>query len=270
MWKRITKILRAVTHCTFVSFILVLPLGYCPDCDDSTGVIFGLHAGTGQTASVIRDCSGDALHSVQSPFKEISGSIYVPIGKSPRSKWIGGLRAGYWTSDMSFATSTSTGYPDYDRVYGATQAMNLNYSYFNPNISLVAEKIGFGFGYVHTDMPVSLDDLERESNLTNITKVRASGHLRLGYVNRTHFVFSFAENEPLIAGGGLGNIGLGYAVGSGRGYTGITGGFYETAGFHQEFRFRLDKQLYGDFSFRAGGQSEVAVGFGLHYRINLK
>lgn len=104
--------------------------------------------------------------------------------------------------------------------------------------------------------------------------VHHSGHIRLGNIESTHFIGSYAENTPLISGGGLFDLGFGYFAGESISmFSGISASFYDEAGFLQQTRFKLNHQLALDIMFRvghAGTASETAISLGINYRLGAK
>lgn len=259
--KRIAGILKrglkAPIHVFMVSFILVLPVGYYPDDPDSSNFTLGVYGGTGQVASVLRGCSGAAYRSEKSSYKDVSGIATWTLNPRERTPIIIGVRGGYWqASKARFPVSGS----------GPTVEMKLDFEYFNPNLSLEGRNAGMGFGVIFGHVPYSFD--------SPYEKIAVSGHLRMGNIEKFHFKFSFAENTPIISGGGLFDLGFGYSAGSKtRMFTGLSFGFYDRPGLLQQSRIRLNNKVDTDISIRigkAGDAFEGSLSAGVIYRFGRK
>ena len=255
------KAAGALPRVAGVLFLLALPIGYYPESTDSTDLLVGVHGGAGQVMTVLRDCDGNALHTEASSFKDVSGSAYLPVYGKGRDVLVLGLRGGHWTSNAGFAMRTSTGAGS--STYGRTLDTQLSFSYINPNLSLETKLIGLGFGYMFGD---AMSDFAPDAK-----PIRYSGHVRLGSIRGGYLIASYAEATPLISGGGPLILGVGYPLGRTlRGLSGVSGGFYDRPGFLQQLRFRLDKYLDMDITFRAGfpgGEFEGAVSAGLVFNL---
>ena len=258
----IPRILRMWPRLPGALIVLVLPIGIYTDSTQSVGVNIGLHAGRGQVASVLRDCSGEPLHSEASAFSDVSASAAVILPSGDDVHFLIGARGGYWGSHAGFATSVyddaSAGY-----IYGRSPDTEMTFTYLNPYFSLEGKAVGFGLGFMLGD---AKSDFSPDSK-----SIDFSGHLRVGSLKRGYFIVSVAEQEPIYSGSGLFDLGIGYPLGAhGMGFTGVTGGFYDQFGFSQQARFRLDRRLSLDLCVRlgnAGGAFEGAVAGGLLFHI---
>lgn len=249
----LTRALKPPLHLFMVSFILVLPVGYYPDDPDSSNLSVGVYGGTGQVASVLRSCSGTAIRTEKSSFKDVSGIATWTLNPQEKTRIIIGVRGGYWrASKARFANLGNV----------STAEMKLNFEYFNPNLSVERKNVGIGFGVIFGHVPISFDDLYE--------RISVSGHLRLGNIKKFHFIFSFAENMPLISGGGLFDLGFGYPAGSKMSmFTGLSAGFYDRLGLLQQTRIRINNRVDTDITFRigkAGDAFEGSLSGGLIYR----
>lgn len=248
------------------SFVLILPFGYYTDSTDTADMALGIHGGTGRVASVLRSCEGEALHSEASTFKDASGSAEIAVPPGMHSPLRVGVRAGYWESMAGFAIREW----DSNREYSRSPETKVNFSYVNPNVSIETPYWGLGAGYVFGDVSSSFDDYGPESNSHNI---RLSMHLRLGNIDQGYLAVSYAENTPLISGGGPFDLGFGYRVHrSVYLFTGMSAGFYDGVGFLQQARVGLMRRLSLDVAMRlggAGGAFEPAISAGLVYSFRL-
>lgn len=255
--RAISNILKVSVHIAVVSFVLVLPLGYYPNSPDSSDFSIGLYGGTGQVASVIRDCAGTALRTEASSYKDVSGLASWRLGTSGGVTYVLGVRGGYWQApDAQFVTSSTTSSPK----------LKLDFDYWNPHFSLEGSKVGVGIGVIFGQVPSSFDAYNN-----GFHELHISAHLRTGKRESAHFIASLAENTPLISGGGFLDFGLGYPVSKKVGmFTGMTFGFYDRPGFLQQARLRMNKRLDADISLRVGGAGDAFEGSaagGLIYHI---
>lgn len=235
------------------TFILVLPIGYYPQSPDSSQVMVGVHGGSGQIMSVVRDCSGNPLASSANTYTDVAGSGYIAV---PGSPVVLGIRGGYFESNVRLA----------DTYYQTIPRQRASYSYVNPNISLEARKVGFGVGLILGKVPVRLEDFFD----TEAEHVTFSSHLRIGDIRGGYLMASIAENTPLISGGSWFDLGLGYTLSPKfQGFTGLSAGMYDRAGFLQQGRFRIHRHVDLDVSLRLGGADgsfEGGISAGLVYR----
>lgn len=267
--------LKTSLHVFMVSFVLVLPIGYYPNSSDSGDIIVGVYGGTGQVASVLRDCDGNALHTEKSSFRDLGGLVSWTLASEGRTKFVIGVRGGYWeVGKARFAQSFGT------NIYGSTPEIFLHDVYLNPNFSIEGKNLGFGFGVLIGDVPILFDDsyyIEPFSALVfpyYNDRVPFSTHLRIGNHQKVYFITSLAENTPIISGGGIFNLGFGYPAGkNARMYSGLTVGFYDRPGFLQHVQFPLSNKLNGEISIRIGGAGDAFEGSfsgGVIYRIGGK
>ncbi len=260
MLKLIKSISNILTHFTFASLVLVLPIGYYYENSDSTDLVVGLHGGKGQVATVLRGCDGSVISSEGHEFSDVCGSAYISVPPGVRSPLIIGIRGGSWESQVKFLDNYST----------ERNERKFKLTYYNPNINIETKLYGLGFGYVSGNIKQKLNYYGSDDSAN---EVKISWHCRLGNVEKGYFTVSFAENTPLISGGGLFNIGVGYKVGkSVYMFSGLGAGFYDASGFVQQIRFKPLRNLALDFNFRLGssaGISESALSGGLVYQMDL-
>lgn len=229
-----------------------------PHDEDSTGLAFGVHGGYGQVASVLRNCSGDVLHAEGSSFSDVSGSAYykaLPV--------VIGIKVGYWSSSAGFARSDAQG------LFSRSPDRNVNFRYINPSISLENRNVGVGFGYISGNVPLRFANFDAQAD--SFSQARISAHLRIGNRKKKYVSASFGENTPLISGGGLFVIGLGYPAGNTvQLFSGLSAGFYDRAGFLQRGAIRVSDNVSLDITARLasnGGVSESSISGGLIYHI---
>lgn len=257
------SVLKVLPHGAFVCFVLVLPIGFYTEDTDSSEVTIGAYGGTGQVASVLRGCGG-IKHAEGSKFTDVGGSAYLTLPPGGQSPLIIGLRGGQWSSEVGFAGRLP------DDSYGRINEVKAEFSYLNPNINLETKYIGLGIGFISGNVRKHFGSYEQDEG--NNEYVKTSWHARLGNINKGYLMFSYAENTPLLSGGGFADLGIGYKLGkSARLFTGGAWGFYDNAGFVQQARINLNKRLTLDISLRlaeAGGISESAISGGINYSID--
>lgn len=257
----IKKTLRALSHVTFVCFVLALPIGYYPENPDSSEVILGVHGGYGQVASVIRDCSGNPIASESSTFVDVSGEAYFAVPPGKRSPLVLGLRGGYFRSNAKFANTQ-----------GPARAQKYTFSYLNTSLNIEKKYIGLGFGRNFGDIPLVFDAGPRWD--PDWSEVAFSGHVQLGNLEKTHFMASFAENTPLVSGGSYFDVGMGIPLGKhARLFTGVSGGFYDMGGVITQARFKVSRTLDADLAVRLGEAADIiegSVAAGLVWRLGAR
>jgi hypothetical protein len=244
---------------TTFAFLAIMPLGM-EVTDEKTGeLMFGIHGGAGQTVTVIRDCSGNALSSKAHPFNEISGSVQYSHRVSDSTTMVLGVRGGQVNVNRHVLVYDQYGFPTDNEV-------NINYPYFNPHVAIEGPGAGLGFGYVGGDLPAMFDD--------EYSHVRLSAHIRLGSADHKYFLVALNENQPLVSAGGPFNIGMGYRPGSRvRSFTGFSALFYEGLGFAQQLEIELSDAFLLDLGFRVGKAHtnfDGAASIGIRFRIPVK
>lgn len=250
--------LRTAPRVFTFSIILLLPFGYAPQEPDSALFEIGVHGGYGQIASILRDCEGNPTSVQTNTFSDVSGAVFFQHPSNSRIKVVYGIRAGYWRSTARFA-----GYP---RDLGD----HVEFFYINPSISLEGTRVGFGLGISFGKVPYSFNNLDEEEPYSERL---ISTHLRLGRVDEAHFVSAFNESEPLVSGGGLWTLGMGYRAGRRTMmFTGMSMLPYDPydIGLIHQMRFRLGPSLAGDLAFRGGfaaKQFEGGLSAGLVWRV---
>lgn len=241
-----------------LAFVFLMSFGYMPLDEDSTSLAFGVHGGYGQVASVLRDCSGRVLHAEGSSFSDVSGSAYykaLPV--------VIGIKVGHWSSSAGFSRSDGQG------LFSRSPDRDVNFTYINPSISIEHRNVGVGLGYISGEVPLNFRSFKVPAE--SFDKVRISAHLRFGNREKGYVAASFGENTPLISGGGLFVIGMGYPAGkSVRLFSGLSVGFYDREGFLQRGAIQVSDNVYLDITARlasSGGVSESSISGGLIYHI---
>jgi hypothetical protein len=261
--KRTGDVLRRISGVICFTFVLVLPIGYTTDTTDTASWTVGVHGGYGRVASVLRSCEGEVLDSEGSAYYDVSASLVSPPLPVDHGFWQAGIRGGVWRAPSArFARSS-----------GET---SVRLEYLNPFVQMETKYVGLGLGLFLGDIPWEYNDLRRV-NPEYITSdhsvpddVPISAHLRIGNIDDAHFLGSFAECTPIVGGGGILNLGVGYRGSKWRGFSGFSYGFYDSNGFLQQVRFRAARQLDVDLALRiglGGSEYEGSLGAGLVYNL---
>ncbi len=234
----------------FSVFLLALPIAYDTRDSSEVGYEFGAYGGTGQFAIITRGCNGEVLKEYRNTFDEFSGSGEVSIPSGEGDRVAIGLRAGRLHLKLA---------PEI-RAYPYpidTLEHRANFTYYNPYFSFERSKVGIGLGYVFGNVPIDPSNTDPGESM-----LRVSGHLRLGRVTAPgYLLLSVGENTPILAGGGLFNMGWGYPAGRNVSlFSGLTGGFYDRAGFLQQARIRLFRGVSIESSGRIGVAESITEG----------
>ena len=238
-------------------FLLVMPLGVQVDPEHPGELTLGVHGGSGQVLSVIRDCAGNPVASERSSYVDVAASVQVSHRSESGSFTVFGVRSGYLHSDARR--------PMHNYLDGTSSYEELiTYSYFNPYIAVERRYIGIGIGYLSGEVPTAFG---------HDSTIPISGHLRLGNYDKTNFLVSLNENLPLASGGGYFNLGINYPAGRRvRLFTGISAGFYDRIGLVQQVSLPLSDRFGLDLNARVGpaaGQFEGGFAAGLRYHLPL-
>jgi hypothetical protein len=252
---RIRVMLHRFVRTFCFGFILVLPFGIYRGNPDSTSASISGNIGTGQYASVIRDCNGPVA-AQKSTFTDYALSAHLAIPPRQNSPFVLGVSWGEWHSKSYrfpiYQSNINDGYS-----YVPSQPQSLKFNYFNPSISLETRPAGIGFGFISGRRPLDLspDDYK--------TAIDGSFHFRFGNPRSFYFITSYNENTPLVSGGGYYDVGV---VSTNRKlasfYFGFSGGLYDSPGFLYQMQLPLQKHLSVSAALRYGAVHGVAeLGF---------
>ncbi|OGU54286.1 MAG: hypothetical protein A2315_03110 [Ignavibacteria bacterium RIFOXYB2_FULL_35_12] len=181
-------------------FIFLYPyiIGFTTDPDSTStsetlvGVIFGL----GSHNVVTRDCSRIIISSTGIPFKEAALAV------EHREEWgrfyfKGGLTAmNEKTRELSV--------PKQNDTYGEWIYERFTTVYLNPSIGAEWKYFGIEAGVLFfTNSGIVSSSLD-------LNQTYPTDKLRIGNNRRAHFSFSFFNNVPLLSGGNIFDIGIGF------------------------------------------------------------
>jgi|WetSurMetagenome_2_1015567.scaffolds.fasta_scaffold168415_1 hypothetical protein len=260
------RILLRTYHFSGLLCILILPIGYYGNSTDSTRLMIGAYGGTGQVATVIRDCSGHALASEANAFHEASWSAQViPRRGLPL---VFGVRNGYYLINSHYPIRIIPSDPNAGPQYGNSATTSIRKWYFIPEISLETRKFGFGTGIIIGKVPFGYSDFSQDHTYDEILPF--TGHLRIGDPDVSYFLISLGEENPILLDGLL-NIGLGYRAGrTVQMYSGFSGLYYDRGGFLQKISIRAGRhaEIYGAVRIGgADGKFEGGASLGLVFLI---
>lgn len=244
---------RRFRHSTLWMFLVIMPVGIRVDGEHESGLAIEGHAGTGQLASVIRDCSGNPVASESNTFSDLAGGGTYSHHFGEGNVLVLGLRAGRFRMDLRQAT----------REPVLVEPYEYEYTYWNPHLALESPFVGIGFGYLSEEPVLHFSDWTMDTPVT--------AHLRLGSYAAAHFLATYNENLPMISGGGHIILGMGYPAG-GRAsmFTGFSGYPYDQIGLVQKVSWMVSDRFDLDLNARAGGAAghfEGSVSLGLRYHL---
>lgn len=258
----VRSLLNGLMHTLSFGFILVLPIGIYQGNPDSTSATISGHIGTGQYASVLRDCNGPVA-AVGNTFNDYSVNARLAIPPRKNSPLSIGFGFGKWSTEAySYPIRTYDGNTNTYRT-DRSQSQPVNFNYLNPNISMETDLFGMGFGYISGYRPINLSEGSYGSGSD------MSFHFRFGNPRKYYLITSFNENTPLVSGGGYFDLGFGLANEKAFNvYFGISGGLYDSPGFLFQTQIPLRKHLLLSGAMRYGsvaGVSETGVSGGLTF-----
>jgi hypothetical protein len=143
---------------------------------DSSVTSFMIAAGGGTYADVTRGCQGEVLKA--------EGKAYRDLGFGVNHRVVGPMELGLRATVFR-------------RMPGHKDGSVL----WNPNFSIEERGAGFGLGIIPNKTP----DYPEDDDLSPI-----SGHLRFGSLAKTYFSLHVSEDVPLISGGGVARLGVGF------------------------------------------------------------
>jgi hypothetical protein len=183
---------------------------------------------------------------------------------NPEDPFIVGLRAGHLSADFEPVSGN-----DYSAEHG----------YINPYGSIESKYFGFGLGWIRNLGPrletmrgwnlyYNLLDFDNDLDFRK-SENYGSGHLRIGSVSSVYFLTSVNEGVPIASQYGFFLMGLGYG-GAPRWHFlgGLSGGFYDEAGFYLGLGHDMGKSGRPQLSFRLGSsEGEFEGGVSLNWTI---
>ena len=256
---RINSLLRPFVHTFCFGFILVLPFGIYRGNPDSTSVVLSGHIGTGQYASVIREC-GEPVAAQKNTFNDYALSAHLAIPPRQNSPIVIGIGWGGWRSE-SYRYPIRQSDMNNGDSFMPFPPRPVRFNYVNPSISLETRQAGIGFGFMSGRRPLNLSPGHEDMAFDG------SFHLRFGNPRSICFITSYNENTPLVSGGGYYDIGV---VSTNQKlasfYFGFSGGLYDSPGFLYQMQLPLQKHLSASAALRYGrvhGVAELGFAAGL-------
>ncbi len=244
--------------------ILVLPISYYADPNDSSSIWFRLGGGTGQYSTVIKSCNNPPEY-LSNDYSDIGGAL--EFRPSLKDDVIFGIRGGHLSAGIKPGTK-----------YGHS----LEHGYINPYVSVEKQVFGAGIGLVrnlgprvgnafyreifedHYDIDPKIDFRYHRNNL--------SGHVRLGSLSSIYGIVSLYEGVPIVSRYGYFLFGLGYgSVPDWHFTSGLSLGFYDQTGFYLGVSHDMKEFGRPEFAFRLGSaQGDFEGGFSVGWAFTLK
>ncbi len=247
---------------TALTLVILIPyiFGFSPNPADSSSTTIGIAAGGGSYAEVSRDCNGRVLDVKNYPFNDVGISVDHKI-----SLFDIGVKGGI----ASINTSEGEG----------------TLRYVNPTMGINTAFLGLQMG------PLFTNDFGGEfftqkgvfggsdyygyyngSYNPHYTKVYPAGSLRLGFLDKWYFTTGFYDNLPIISGGGLFNMGIGFHTGihpASRLWFGIGGLPFDGAVFSGKGDIPLTNNVILNLqgNFHAGDATEYTLSAGTKFVI---
>jgi len=244
---------RRLRHSTLWMLLVIMPVGVRIDGENDHELTIEGHAGAGQLASVIRDCSGNPVASESSNFSDVAGGVSYSHRFGEGNFLVLGLRAGRYQIDLRRATREPVLLEPYE----------YEYTYWNPHLALESPHVGVGFGYLSEEPRLDFSEGTMDTPVT--------AHLRLGSYAAAHFLATYNENLPMVSGGGHIILGMGYPAGERASmFTGFSMYPYDQIGLAQKVSWMVSDRFDLDLNARAGaaaGHFEGSISLGLRYHL---
>lgn len=187
---------NTIKICGVVLLLIPYVVGFSPNPADSSTTTVEFAIGKGSYSRVSRDCSGNIIDITNVPFKDAGVSIdhYFSVARV-------GIKGGILLDD---------GYRDTHSSYSELVPPSTT-KYMNPNAGLNTGFFGLDIGAVLFDD--QNNRLEGDRFIVESRSVYPTGKIRLGYLDSWYFTTSLLSNVPIVTGGGLFDIGLGFNLG---------------------------------------------------------
>ena len=181
---------------TSLIFCFLLPylMSFSPNPADSSSTTVQFAVGKGSYAIVSRDCSG-----------RVTGVEDVPYTDA-------GISVDHNVSSVRFGAKAG--------VYSPTETNSENIvKYINPNIGINTDYVGLDAGAIFLNQDDPFGNRHRSSYYyydslrINRLTVYPTGSLRVGYLDSWYFTTSIYNNLPIVTGGGIFDLGVGFNTG---------------------------------------------------------
>jgi hypothetical protein len=238
---------------------------------DSNETRLGVAVGGGSYSLIDRDCSGKAVNGAKVPFVAGSASIEQ---RMPGHIVIGGkvdyFRRGTVEKPVGQDGNTFF-YPD----FSPQENLRTTGVFLTPYFGLEERGIGVEAGVIIPTQVFHLG-LASSGGLSFLRRsydnLALAGKIRFGPLDRLHVESSYNFSSPLVAGGGLVDVGVGvpFSEGLGRVWLGVDAVPYETSGLLLKTTIPLSEQVFfmgsGRYAKEGGAPGEYAWSLGFNYR----
>lgn len=205
-----------------------------PDSNETT---LGVAVGGGSYSLIARDCSGRAQSATEVPF--VAGSVSIERGL--KNDVVLGAKVDYFRRNKP-------GNPANPYEFSPQDNLRNSGMFITPYFGIDERGIGIAVGAV---IPTHGFDLGLSSTggLSFLNRsydnLLLAGKIRFGELNRITVESSFNFNSPLVAGGGLVDVGIGIPIsdGLGRVWLGLDSGPYEASGLLLKTTVPLSEQI---------------------------
>jgi len=238
---------------------------------DSNETRLGVAVGGGSYSLISRDCSGRAVDAAKVPF--VAGSASIER-RMPGDLVVGG-KVDYFRRQTVENSVDRYGYSILYPYSSPQDNLRTTGVFLTPYFGLEGRSIGFEGGIV---IPTQIFHLGLGSSgglsflKQSYDNVALAGKIRFGPLDRLHVESSYNFNSPLVAGGGLVDLGIGvpFSEGRGRVWIGVDAVPYETSGLLLKTTIPLSEQVFfmgsGRYAKEGGAPGEYAWSFGFNYR----
>jgi hypothetical protein len=195
---------------------------------DSSYTTLEFAAGTGSYAEVSRDCSGRVVSVKDVPFQDA------------------GVSVDHYFSSFRVGAKAGLAHNGVDRIFDVE---GHSASYFNPNIGLNTKDFGLDVG-----------GLFYGPKSRYASTIFPTGALRFGKATGTYVSFGLANNLPLMTGGGIVDLGLGFNLGRPRSGLWLGLGAGPHAGFSVKGDFPVSDRVLLDLRGQVGSNEDLQYG----------
>jgi hypothetical protein len=220
---------------------------------DSSSTVIRFGAGIGSYADVTRDCNGNIERVDPVPFTD--ATIAIDHENAPLHLE---ARAGIFSEDRQVLQTTYTnGY-----FLGSTRTERQVSTYANPTIGLQWKYFGIDAGCVWFGG-------RGPGDLSFGSRAIPQGSLRIGDREVWYWSMGIFNNEPLVSGGGLIDMGLGFSLDQRHStlWLGVGGGVYDGTVYSVKSTIAITDKWLLNLRVTAGDNAQLAGSIGAGFRL---